>query len=83
MLAIESGWWLAEFGRQPWILRGVMTVDEAATTSEHVGLMFILFLILYFILFIGTIVALRRIFIDNPVEHELAGIMERKGGEGA
>ena len=80
MLAIESGWWLAEFGRQPWILRGVMTVSEAATTSDHVGLMFILFAILYLILFIGTIVVLRRMFIDNPVEKELAGIQEKKGG---
>ena len=22
ILAIEAGWWLAEVGRQPWILRG-------------------------------------------------------------
>ena len=28
--AIQAGWWLAEVGRQPWILRGIMTIDEAA-----------------------------------------------------
>ncbi len=70
-LAIESGWWMAEVGRQPWILRGIMTVEEAATSSEYVGLMSILFILLYIILGIGTIVVLRRIFKRNPVEKEL------------
>lgn len=70
-LAIESGWWMAEVGRQPWILRGIMTVEEAATSSNYVGLMAILFIILYIILGIGTIVILRRMFKNNPVEKEL------------
>lgn len=83
MLAVEAGWWLAEFGRQPWILRGIMTVDEAATTSEHVGLMFILFAILYLILGIGTVVVLRKIFANNPVEKELAKTQSSQGGDGA
>ena len=43
MLAIEAGWWLAEVGRQPWILRGYMRVEDAATTSGHVDIMLILF----------------------------------------
>ncbi|KMK75872.1 cytochrome ubiquinol oxidase subunit I [Alkalihalobacillus pseudalcaliphilus] len=70
-LAIQAGWWLAEVGRQPWILRGIMTIDEAATTSDHVGLMFILFAILYFILGVGTVVVLRKMFKDNPPEKDL------------
>lgn len=70
-LAIEAGWWMTEVGRQPWILRGIMTVEEAATTSNYVGLMFILFLLLYIILGIGTIVVLQRIFKNNPIEKEL------------
>lgn len=81
MLAIEAGWWLAEFGRQPWILRGIMTVQEAATTSDYVGLMFVLFAILYFILAVGTVVVLRKIFINNPIEKELVTTASRKGGE--
>lgn len=71
-LAIQAGWWMTEVGRQPWILRGIMTVDEAATTSEHVGLISIFFLLLYIILGVGTVVVLRRIFKGNPVEKELA-----------
>ncbi|KGA95624.1 cytochrome D ubiquinol oxidase subunit I [Alkalihalobacillus alcalophilus ATCC 27647 = CGMCC 1.3604] len=70
-LAIQAGWWMAEVGRQPWILRGIMTIDEAATTSDYVGLMFILFVLLYLVLGIGTIVVLRRMFRDNPIEKDL------------
>ena len=81
LLAIEAGWWLAEFGRQPWILRGIMTVEEAATTSDHVGLMFVLFAILYVILLIGTGVMLRRIFANNPVEKELLATNAKGGGQ--
>ncbi|WP_368654636.1 cytochrome ubiquinol oxidase subunit I [Ornithinibacillus sp. 4-3] len=80
-LAIEAGWWMAEVGRQPWILRGIMTVDEAATTSDYVGLMFILFLMLYTVLAIGTIVILRRIFLHNPIEKELETLEPVKDGE--
>ena len=79
-LAIEAGWWMAEVGRQPWILRGIMTVEEAATTSDYVGLMSILFVVLYIVLGIGTIVVLRRLFKNNPVEKELANA---KGGDKA
>lgn len=75
-LAIEAGWWMAEVGRQPWILNGIMTVEEAATSNKHVGLMSILFLLLYIVLGIGTIVVLRRIFKDNPVEKELEPLQD-------
>lgn len=80
-LAIEAGWWMAEVGRQPWILRGIMTVDQAATSSDYVGLMFILFAALYLVLGIGTIVVLRRIFKNNPVDVELKRYEAKQGGE--
>lgn len=80
-LAIEAGWWAAEVGRQPWILNGIMTVEEAATTSDYVGLMFYLFLALYIILGIGTVVVLRRIFKNNPIEKDLEKY--NKGGDPA
>ncbi|MHA6251699.1 cytochrome ubiquinol oxidase subunit I [Oceanobacillus sp. CAU 1775] len=80
-LAIQAGWWMTEVGRQPWILRGIMTVDEAATSSDHVGLMFILFATLYLILGVGTVVVLRRIFKNNPVDLELERYEAKLGGE--
>ncbi|WP_337020570.1 cytochrome ubiquinol oxidase subunit I, partial [Oceanobacillus massiliensis] len=72
------GWWMAEVGRQPWILRGIMTIDEAATTSDFVGLMFILFAGLYLVLGIGTVVVLRKIFKNFPLEKDLEKL---QGGE--
>ena len=80
-IAIESGWWLAEVGRQPWILRKIMRVEDAATTSGQVDLMLILFSLLYVILGIGTIVVLRRMFLKNPVERELEDRHMEKGGD--
>lgn len=80
-IAIESGWWLAEVGRQPWILRKIMRVEDAATTSGQVDLMLMLFALLYLILGIGSIVVLRRMFRKNPVERELADRQTEKGGD--
>ncbi|QQK76675.1 cytochrome ubiquinol oxidase subunit I [Salicibibacter cibarius] len=70
-LAIELGWFFAELGRQPWMIRGFMTVEEAATSSPYIGLIFLLFLALYIVLGTLCIVVLRRLFRNNPAELEL------------
>lgn len=80
VIAIETGWWLAEVGRQPWILRGIMRTEQGATTNEHVDLMLILFCILYLVLGIGSIVVLRRMYRANPIELEIEHRMSEKGG---
>ncbi|UCZ52589.1 cytochrome ubiquinol oxidase subunit I [Bacillus shivajii] len=71
MLAIQSGWFFAEIGRQPWIINQVMTVEEGATTSQHVDIMLYVFIVLYAVLGATTVTVLRRMFKSNPVEHEL------------
>ncbi|MBD7986106.1 cytochrome ubiquinol oxidase subunit I [Sporosarcina sp. Sa2YVA2] len=81
LLAIEAGWWLAEVGRQPWILRNIMRVEDAATTSGQVDLMLVLFASLYLVLGVGSIVVLRRMFRKNPVERELEDRHTEKGGD--
>ncbi|QED46526.1 cytochrome ubiquinol oxidase subunit I [Cytobacillus dafuensis] len=81
MLAIEAGWWLTEVGRQPWILRGLMKTENAATSSGQVDLMLILFSGLYLILGIGVIVVLRRMFKRNPVEKEMEDRQAEMDGE--
>ncbi|MFC5603841.1 cytochrome ubiquinol oxidase subunit I [Sporosarcina koreensis] len=81
IIAIEAGWWLAEVGRQPWILRKIMRVEDAATTSGQVDLMLVLFALLYLILGIGSVVVLRRMFRKNPVERELEDRHMEKGGD--
>lgn len=80
ILAIEVGWWLAEVGRQPWILRGIMRTTEAATSNNKVDIMLMLFCGLYIVLGIGTIVVMSRMFKRNPVEQELKDRELEKGG---
>lgn len=81
IIAIEAGWWLAEVGRQPWILRGIMRVEDAATTSAHVDTMLVLFAGLYIVLGIGSVVVLTRMFRKNPVEQELEDRHAERGGD--
>ena len=78
MFAIEMGWWLAEMGRQPWILYGLMRTDEAATTATGLPYLFIVFAVLYVILGISCAVVLHRMFKNNTIEEELTA---RQGGE--
>ncbi|WP_371682699.1 cytochrome ubiquinol oxidase subunit I [Sporosarcina sp. PTS2304] len=80
-VSLEAGWWLAEVGRQPWILRNIMRTSEGATTSGHVDTMLVLFALLYIVLGIGSVVVLRRMFIRNPVEREIADRAQEKGGD--
>lgn len=81
MIAIEAGWWMAEVGRQPWILRGIMRTAEGATTSGQVDKMLLLFAFIYIILGIGSVVVLRRMFRNNPVEREIEDRHMEKGGD--
>lgn len=81
ILAIEAGWWMAEVGRQPWILRGIMRTQDAATTSGQVDTMLVLFSLLYLVLGVGSVVVLRRMFRNNPVEREIEDRHTEKGGD--
>jgi len=80
VLAIEAGWWLDEVGRQPWILRGIMRTKAAATTSGQVDTMLWLFVGLYLVLGIGSVVILKRMFRENTVEQELSDRALGKAG---
>jgi cytochrome bd ubiquinol oxidase subunit I len=69
--AIEFGWIFACTGRQPWVIYHVMKTEEAVTTSGNIGLLFVLFLIVYIILMISTVLVLRYYFNRNPISEEL------------
>ncbi|MFD1955519.1 cytochrome ubiquinol oxidase subunit I [Paenibacillus thailandensis] len=71
LFAIELGWFYAEVGRQPWILRGYMRVSDAATTNPNVGVTFFLFAALYLLLGIVCLLILGRLFRNKPAELEL------------
>jgi cytochrome d ubiquinol oxidase subunit I len=44
---MEAGWFVTEFGRQPWIVYGIMRTSEAATTAPALGLTFAVFIVIY------------------------------------
>ncbi|RJE87022.1 cytochrome ubiquinol oxidase subunit I [Paenibacillus sp. 1011MAR3C5] len=77
-LGVELGWLYAEVGRQPWIIRGYMRVEEAATSSPNVMPLFFLFLLLYIVLGVLCVIVLRRLFRNNPAEAEFESYMQRK-----
>jgi cytochrome d ubiquinol oxidase subunit I len=52
--AMEAGWFVTEFGRQPWIVYGVMRTSEAATSAPALGLMFAIFIAIYAALALTT-----------------------------
>jgi cytochrome d ubiquinol oxidase subunit I len=56
---IESGWIVTEVGRQPWIVYGYMRTKGALTSSPLVGLMFLIFSLLYVLLSVLTVLALK------------------------
>lgn len=86
-IGVELGWFYAELGRQPWILRGYMRVEEAATTSPSVRILFFLFLLLYIVLGVVSVLVLRRLFNNNPAENEMEKWAQHAGdkrtGKGA
>jgi cytochrome d ubiquinol oxidase subunit I len=55
MIALESGWLVTEFGRQPWIVQGHMRVAEGVTPQTGIGLMLFTFLVVYIALTAGLL----------------------------
>ncbi|MNH84635.1 putative cytochrome bd menaquinol oxidase subunit I [compost metagenome] len=78
-VAVELGWFFAEVGRQPWILRGYMRVSEGATTSTHVPWMLVLFVLLYLVLCVSCLKVLGRMFRNKNVEDELRELYPEGG----
>jgi cytochrome d ubiquinol oxidase subunit I len=54
VIAMEAGWFVTEFGRQPWIVYGILRTSEAATTAPGLGLTFAIFIVIYAGLAIAT-----------------------------
>jgi cytochrome d ubiquinol oxidase subunit I len=54
VIAMEAGWFVTEFGRQPWIVYGIMRTSQAVTTAPALGLTFAVFIAIYAGLAIAT-----------------------------
>jgi cytochrome d ubiquinol oxidase subunit I len=54
VVAMEAGWLVTEWGRQPWIVRGLMRTADAATPVPNLAVPFWTFTLVY--LFLGAMV---------------------------
>jgi len=54
-VALEAGWLVTEWGRQPWVVRGYLRTAEAVTSFPYKAAPFWLFTVVY--LFLGVAVA--------------------------
>jgi cytochrome d ubiquinol oxidase subunit I len=50
LIALEAGWFVTEFGRQPWIARGLLRTADAVTTSPNLDARFFGFSLIYVVL---------------------------------
>jgi cytochrome d ubiquinol oxidase subunit I len=71
-IALEAGWVVAEAGRQPWIVHGVMRTRDAVTPVAEVPLTFFAFTALYVLLGVVLTVVLRRMATGRPAGAEVA-----------
>ncbi|KAA1042655.1 cytochrome ubiquinol oxidase subunit I [Macrococcus equipercicus] len=81
MLSIEFGWFLAEMGRQPWLLRGYLKVVQGATQADGLSLVLVAFAMLYAILGFSCAYVLIRMFRDKPAEFDVKQNQAFVGGE--
>jgi len=62
IMVIELGWMVTEFGRQPYIVRGYLLVEDAFSKNPGVLQWGYIFPALYVLLFIATAFGLRKVF---------------------
>ncbi len=60
-LAIELGWMVTEFGRQPWVIYNFLRTKDAVTPAPGLNISFLVFSIIYILLSITLIGLLRGI----------------------
>lgn len=73
LLSIEFGWIFACTGRQPWVIYRILATEDVVTKSTQIGMLFLLFSLIYVILGIAVLAVLRYYFKRHPVEDELDG----------
>jgi cytochrome d ubiquinol oxidase subunit I len=87
IIALEAGWIVTEVGRQPWIVYGQMTVEEAVTGAQGLWWVFGFTFLLYAGLGVGAYFALRalqrRWREADAAEADETQPYAPRGGEGA
>jgi len=70
-IAILTGWWVTESGRQPWIVQGILRTADAISPVPF-GSVFaslILFVIVYTVVFSTGILYINRLIAKGPAPH--------------
>jgi len=83
VVALEAGWVVTEVGRQPWIVRNYMKVEQAATGNTGVWITFLVVLGIYAGVGVTLILILRmmsRRWREGEDEFEGGGPYEPRGG---
>lgn len=74
LIGIETGWIFSCTGRQPWTIYHLQKTAEAATQSQHLGSLFVLFIGLYVFLLVVTALVLRFYFKRHPVTPDMLDV---------
>lgn len=77
-VAIEAGWFVTEFGRQPWLVRGYFRTAEGVTDRGGIQVFFVLFTLLYVVISAGLVTALLR-WPRGPAEREASPAPDPEG----
>jgi len=65
LISLETGWVAAEVGRQPWTIYGILLTKDAANLNPGVVPIAIAFELIYISLFVLSIWAIKRYFINK------------------
>jgi cytochrome d ubiquinol oxidase subunit I len=68
-IAVLSGWFTAEIGRQPWTVQGLLRTADSVSpvTAGAVGMSLIVFVFVYTIVFSAVMLYMARLAIKGPV----------------
>ena len=61
LVALEAGWFVTEFGRQPWIAVGLQRTTDAVTSAPNLEVAFYGFTLIYIVLGVTCAWLLRRV----------------------
>jgi cytochrome bd ubiquinol oxidase subunit I len=65
VIAVETGWFVTEFGRQPWVIYGFMRTADAVTPMPGLLYPFIAISVVYLFLAVIVVLLLKRQFVET------------------
>jgi cytochrome bd ubiquinol oxidase subunit I len=89
--ATVAGWYVTEVGRQPWIVHGLLRVDEVASSvpGAHIAFTLALYLTVYLALLVAYVSVVKHMaekpvpMPEPPAPKPLANPAAKPGGQGA